>query len=165
MSDRRGWHIKDPETQRRVIQNLVNCAARGKAFLGKLTVPTHAHPLVRRFFELLNEYRLTLAEVSARSGVHTTTFVCWRRSNPQLPLFAAALNAIGHDLKIVRLRRDDDDDEDLLRDVKNDLRELEQSLGRAANRGLIGMVSIHHAEQEVSRPWRIDVAMPGMTRG
>lgn len=72
---------------------------------GRLPIPPHAHPLVRRFFRELNREQTLLSEVAARSGVSSFTMSDWRnRRSPLLTTFIAALNVVGLDLSIVPLR-------------------------------------------------------------
>lgn len=81
---------------------------RRKRWLGKLPIPAKAHPLVREFFCLINRERETLKGVSSRAGCDYGTIADWRRRRtPNLVTFIAALNAIGYDLRIVRMKRDD----------------------------------------------------------
>lgn len=64
-------------------------------------VPTKGSKLVRRFFELLNEERVTMAAVSRVSGVGESTMYRWRESyEPTLGNFEACLNAMGYELMI-----------------------------------------------------------------
>lgn len=85
-------------------------AKRGVAYSGNnkrgaLTIPAHAHPLVRRFFAELNAQRTTLAEVSERSNVGVDTMRFWAtRHTPRVDLLDAALNTIDLEL-VIRKRR------------------------------------------------------------
>jgi hypothetical protein len=80
---------------------------RGQYWRGRLPVPQHAHPLVRQFFEILNEQRTTMMDVSKRAGPHWSTIQSWsRRSNPYIDNFEAALNAMGYEL-VIRPKRDE----------------------------------------------------------
>lgn len=73
----------------------------GTRWRGKLPIPRHAHPLVRRFFRELNEQKTTIGEVAARSGQRPGTISDWRyRRNPTLPSFEAALAALDLELSI-----------------------------------------------------------------
>lgn len=63
-----------------------------------------SNPLVRHLITELNKRELTWAEAEAKAGVAVGTIRAWKsRSMPRLDNFTAALNAIGLDLKIVRL--------------------------------------------------------------
>ncbi|MET3648052.1 hypothetical protein [Phyllobacterium ifriqiyense] len=77
----------------------------GTRWRGKLPIPQHAHPLVRRFFSELNSQQTTLTEVAERGGIHRATMSDWRYSRcPTIANFNAALNVIGFELKIVPLK-------------------------------------------------------------
>lgn len=77
----------------------------GTRWRGQLPVPSSAHPLVRRFFEILNEDMTVISEVAERAGLQPSCISNWRyRRNPMLPNFEAALNVLGYELKIVRRR-------------------------------------------------------------
>lgn len=72
---------------------------------GQISLPAHAHPLVRRFISELNEQQTTFAEVAARANVGVDTMRFWRwRHMPRLDVFEAALNAIDLEL-CIRPRR------------------------------------------------------------
>lgn len=65
----------------------------------------HAHLLVRRLDELRAEQGIGAQELAVRAGVGRTTITHWHtRTNPHLPLFEAALNALGYRLAIVPAR-------------------------------------------------------------
>jgi transcriptional regulator with XRE-family HTH domain len=70
---------------------------------GRLKVPNHAHPLVRRFYELLNLTGWTQAEICRAAGLSDQTVKGWHRKSPQLVTFEAALNVAGYRLAIVPL--------------------------------------------------------------
>lgn len=68
---------------------------------GKLPIPPRAHPKVRRLFQLMNESKTMIVDVSRRSGLHGQAISNWRYNrNPTLPNFEAALNALGYELVI-----------------------------------------------------------------
>jgi transcriptional regulator with XRE-family HTH domain len=70
---------------------------------GRLPIPSHAHPLVRRLFEIINEQRATIQEVADKAGVQRGSISDWRyRNSPLLSTFEAALNAVGYKLVIMR---------------------------------------------------------------
>ena len=78
----------------------------GTRWRGKLPIPAHAHPLVKRFFGELNMQSTTLTEVARRAGMQRATMSDWRyRREPSLSNFNAALNVIGLELAI-RERRE-----------------------------------------------------------
>lgn len=73
---------------------------------GGLRLPEHTHPLVRRFFAVMNARRVTLREVSGVSNVGVDTLRFWgTRHMPRLDLFDAALNTVGLELTIRQRRR------------------------------------------------------------
>jgi len=75
---------------------------QGRRWRGKLAVPQHAHPLVRRLFAECNEQRTTLSEVADRAGLRRCTMGDWgRRRVPKLPDIEAALNVLGLRLVVV----------------------------------------------------------------
>lgn len=76
----------------------------GTRWRGKLPIPKHCHPLVRRFFEELNEQQTTVTEVAERAPFRRGTISDWRyRKEPTLSNFEAALNVL--DLELVIKRR------------------------------------------------------------
>lgn len=79
---------------------------RGHNRRGGAALPAHAHPLVQRFFILLNARCATFAEVAERTDIGVDTLRFWRsRHVPRLDLFDAALNALGFELTIVKRRQ------------------------------------------------------------
>jgi hypothetical protein len=78
----------------------------GTRWRGKLTIPAHAHPLVRELIKLANEEMTGLTEIANRAGLRPSTVFHWRRkSTPNLANFVAALNTMDYDLKIEKKRR------------------------------------------------------------
>lgn len=74
----------------------------GKRHRGKLPIPQHCHPFVRKVFEEANAQRSTLAEIAKRSGVNRERFSDWkRRSEPRISELVAVLNTLDLDLVIV----------------------------------------------------------------
>lgn len=75
----------------------------GKRWLGRLPIPERAHPLVRRFYALINTEQATLTGLADRSGVPRQTISDWRyRRSPTVTGLEAALNALGYELRIVK---------------------------------------------------------------
>jgi len=73
-----------------------------------ITTPQRAHPLVRRFYAIINESRQTLNEMEAVAGLARGTITNWRtRSSPQIVTIEAALNVLGYRLEIVPIAQDD----------------------------------------------------------
>ena len=75
----------------------------GKRWLGRLPIPERAHPLVRRFYALINTEQATLTDLADRSGLNRRTMSDWRYNRmPTISNFEAALNALGYELRIVK---------------------------------------------------------------
>lgn len=69
---------------------------QGLRWRGKLDIPKHAHPLVRRLFEEANRQQTTLTEISERAGLRRGTMGQWgRKHNPRIDQLEAALNVLG----------------------------------------------------------------------
>lgn len=67
----------------------------------RLTVPTRAHPLVRRLYEEMNRQQLGLLDLAERSGVNKNTIKDWKdRSVPQVQNLAACFNVLGLELTV-----------------------------------------------------------------
>lgn len=67
----------------------------GTRWRGKLVVPIHAHPLVRRLFEEMNRQMTTVSEVADRAGLRRGTISDWRyRRSPNVADLEAALNVL-----------------------------------------------------------------------
>lgn len=83
---------------------MANCL--GTRWRGKLPIPAHAHPLIRRLFVELNAQHTTVTEVAERSGLRRATISDWRyRQEPRVSDLDAVLNVLGLELA-VRPRRD-----------------------------------------------------------
>ncbi|MBE0529504.1 MAG: hypothetical protein IH626_01670 [Rhodospirillales bacterium] len=68
-------------------------------------IAPHAHPLVRRFFEIAEEQQVALTDVSERGGLGLATLVKWKyRHSPTIVTFEAALNVVGYELRVVPRR-------------------------------------------------------------
>lgn len=75
---------------------------QGLRWRGKLEIPKHAHPLVRRLFEEANRQQTTLTEISDRAGIRRCTMGQWgRKHNPRIDQLEAALNVLGLRLAVV----------------------------------------------------------------
>lgn len=63
------------------------------------------HPLVRQFFQLIEESGYAARRVSEKAGYGHATLSKWktRGSSPWLPAFCDHLEALGYELKIVPL--------------------------------------------------------------
>ena len=66
----------------------------------RVTVPQHAHPLVRRLFAEMRRQRASAAVVAARAGISERTLKGWRHHAPTLQNLDAALNVLGLKLDI-----------------------------------------------------------------
>lgn len=98
-----GGRWKSQEAKNRSLVSLA-LGRRDARWRGNLTIPEHAHPLVRQLFELMNQEMIVMRDIAPKAGIQPCTISTWRyRSAPTLPLFQAALNALGYDLKIVPL--------------------------------------------------------------
>jgi hypothetical protein len=64
-------------------------------------IPDHVHPLVKRFFELLDASEMLACELCLAAGVANSTVSNWRRYSPQLASLEAVLNVLGYRLAIV----------------------------------------------------------------
>ena len=88
--------------RRNALNGFVNAHGRrwgGDRNRGKLPIPKHADPLVRRLFEEMNRQRVNIAEVAERAGIKPATVSDWRyRRAPTAPLLQAAFNALGRKL-------------------------------------------------------------------
>ncbi len=70
---------------------------------GRIPIPEHAHPLVKRLITIANEQFTTMKEVAGRAGVSAGTISNWRyRVNPRVDLLEAALNVFDYELVIVK---------------------------------------------------------------
>lgn len=66
--------------------------------------------IVRQFFAILAREEIPVRVVADRSGMSEVGIGYWRNKKvPSVTNFQAALNSIGYDLKIVRLRGTGDD--------------------------------------------------------
>jgi transcriptional regulator with XRE-family HTH domain len=79
-----------------------------KQFRDRVPMLNHCNPLAQQFFELRKLERVSYEDLAKRSGVAMGTMWSWRtRFNPLVPIFAAALNAMGYEL-VIRRRREDE---------------------------------------------------------
>lgn len=75
----------------------------GTRWRGKLPVPLHAHPIVRRIYVEANRQQATLTEIGERAGLDRHQLSRWGHSiDPRLSDVLAALNTLGLTVKIVR---------------------------------------------------------------
>jgi len=71
-------------------------------------IAPRAHPLARRFFELLDEQGIALTDIAERAGLSVATLVKWKyRHAPTVVALEAALNALGYRLAIVKRKATD----------------------------------------------------------
>lgn len=65
----------------------------------RVTIPDHAHPLVRFVFFEMRRQKVTYGEQAERSGLSRETLTAWRkRSKPDLESLEAALGVLGYGL-------------------------------------------------------------------
>lgn len=77
--------------------------AQGTRWRGKLPIPPHAHPMVRRLFREMNSQMTTIGEVAARAGLRPGTISDWRyRRNPKVGDLEAAFNVLDFELSVKR---------------------------------------------------------------
>lgn len=70
-----------------------------RQFRGPLPIPQHAHPLVRRLVEEMNERKMGVLDLAKISGIHKDSLKEWRnRALPRLDLIDAAFGALGYEL-------------------------------------------------------------------
>lgn len=76
----------------------------GTRWRGKLAIPEHAHPIVRRLIAEANQQETTMAEITQRAGLRRGAISQWTRTNhPRVDQVEAALNVL--DLTLVVGRR------------------------------------------------------------
>lgn len=74
----------------------------GTRWRGKLPVPVHAHPVVRRVYVEANRQLATLSEIADRAGVDRHKISAWgHRSDPKFSDLIAVLNTLGLTFKVV----------------------------------------------------------------
>lgn len=67
------------------------------------SIPQHAHPLVRQFYDLARRHKKPIRTIGRRAGVDDSTIGGWReRHGPTVANLEAALNVLGYRLCIVR---------------------------------------------------------------
>lgn len=80
--------------------------SRGTRWRGKLPVPAHVNPLVRRLFEEMNRQQTTVTEVASRAGLRRSTISDWRyRRSPSVADLQAALNVLDMQLVVRAVSR------------------------------------------------------------
>jgi len=74
----------------------------GTRWRGRLPVPLHAHPIVRRVYVEANRQRATLTEIAERAGLDRHQISRWGHTiDPRLSDLVAALNVLGLSVKVV----------------------------------------------------------------
>jgi len=97
------WIWTKPNAKQNSIDALIKYNPAKDRFRGKLPIPQHAHPLVRRLFEIMNQQMVCMTDVAPRAGFRRRTLAEWgARRNPTITNFEAVLNALGYELRIVR---------------------------------------------------------------
>lgn len=72
----------------------------------RLTMPTRAHPLVKRMFEEMARQQIGVLDLAERAGVNPNTLRDWRtRTMPTIDNLEACLNVLGLEMA-TRPRRD-----------------------------------------------------------
>ena len=73
----------------------------------KLTIPQHAHPLVRRLFEEMNKEQIGVVDISERSGVNKNTISGWRKKSiPSIINIEACFSVLGMEVSLTRKREE-----------------------------------------------------------
>lgn len=73
----------------------------GNCHRGRLSLPVSGHPLIKKFFRIMNAERATQKQVAERAGLDKHTVGDWRKkSEPTISNFDAALNVLGYRLSI-----------------------------------------------------------------
>ena len=73
----------------------------GTRWRGKIPIPPHAHPLVRKLVELANREQTTMREIALRAGLRPETVCNWRyRNSPRIADLEAAFNALGYEIQV-----------------------------------------------------------------
>lgn len=71
----------------------------------RLTIPPHAHPLVRKLFEEMNREQIGVLDMAERSGVSKNTLKDWRtRTVPTVDNLDACYNVLGKQLRVADRR-------------------------------------------------------------
>lgn len=69
----------------------------------RVAIPKHAHPLVRRLFEEMNNQQLGVMDLCERAGLARGTLKGWRNNHcPRIVEIEACLNVLGLDLRAVK---------------------------------------------------------------
>ena len=72
-----------------------------------LSVPQHAHPLVRRLFQEMNHQRIGMTDMAERVGMSRFTINGWRtRHCPRIVELEACYNVLGYRLTLLVLKDD-----------------------------------------------------------
>jgi len=70
-----------------------------------LSIPQHAHPLVRRLFQEMNHQRIGLTDMAERVGISRFTMNGWRtRHCPRIVELEACYNVLGYRLTLMVLK-------------------------------------------------------------
>ena len=72
----------------------------------RLSVPDHAHPLVRRLFTEMNQQQIGILDMAERAGVNKNTLGDWKnRAVPNIANIDACYNVLGLRLGIEKAGR------------------------------------------------------------
>lgn len=99
MADGSG-RFKTPETRQKSLDALRQ--SDGLRWRGRLNVPTHCHPLVKRLYQLMNENGKQLGEMADECNISRTTLWGWAHQRmPVVDMLDAAFNSLGYRLMAV----------------------------------------------------------------
>jgi hypothetical protein len=77
----------------------------GERWRGKIAAAPHAHPLVRQLIEEANEQRVTITDLSIRTGIRRETISRWRQSSsPGVQNLIACFNVLGLELIVAPVK-------------------------------------------------------------
>ena len=72
-----------------------------------LSIPQHAHPLVRRLFQEMNYQRIGMTDMAERVGMSRFTINGWKTSHcPRIVELEACYNVLGYKLTLLVLKDD-----------------------------------------------------------
>lgn len=67
----------------------------------KLSIPQHAHPIVRSLFKEMNKQQIGVVDLAKRAGVNKNTISGWRKKSvPDLVNLEACLTALGKGISL-----------------------------------------------------------------
>ena len=73
----------------------------------KLTIPQHAHPLVRKLFEEMNKQQIGVVDLAERCGVNKNTISGWRKKSiPNIINIEACFSVLGMEVSLTKKREE-----------------------------------------------------------